>query len=1044
MGFVSRSSFARGWTPDADAVNAPPDALLRADNLVLDEKGVLALRAGSTKINSSPFADIDIHSLFTSVINGTRYRMAGASNAVYANGASIASGLAGSNDVAFGFQLGQILFARSTSKKKYDGSTVRNWGISMTGVLPTADGAPQDGRLISALSFAEAVANLSDGYWKIEAAAGAIVWEPNHYLTTDPLYDATGALRLDLAPTNRAVYARVGTDLEDLTAFNAGGVGSEDDEISIWLYLSDPKLLEEFAVQFDVNEGYFKEDWYTSPSTTADLLARSTQFPDDPTAGDALPTRAPLKKGARFQYRPRTGSNLPTGQVRYPKGGTASGAPAAAGGPNTAGWMHVKWKRKEFVRHGDTPAKGWATVRGIRILVTAKAAGLVTRVETLRIGGGAILGSAEWRYVYVRNASGYLALSAPSAPSVETPLSNQDGSIQIPSDASRDSQVNEIWVFRRDQLMDQYYRTYVKTGVSGTGGYTVTDNLRTSDALTLNIPLEEDNAVPPDNIIAIVGPHFDRTLVLTSDGDLWVSRKLNPDSFATGHVIAVCGVDETPYWMIQANQGVFIGTSKDVYELQGTGAELADGGIDYILRDLGIDHRPVNAGLAHEGDQIAFFSDDGWRASQGNGTTLLTGETGELYKGKTRHGVSPVNVATGRVRAALSKGQLVAITPEGASTTSSSVLYRLVFKGGIWYRHTYAQSGAWRSIHREPDGTVIAGDATGTVWVLDSGTLDHTSNIAVVLWTKVDDLGLPYQRKKIGELQWRSDTGAANASLGVHLDGSAAAATTLTANQNGMGRNAFDLAQGATAIAILRHLQVRLTGSFPAFHLYDYGLQFRERPVPVMGRLVESHGGSVGVKILSGFILKGCTLGAARVITAYLDGVADTETFSLTTSTEEPETHTLRFTLTGRRATDIQLSFDGEIEVDSWSPIVTHRQPVGVKVWDSGPFMDVERELAWLRAIEFKVRAGADLVITPYFDGVAFPTVTMAITTANVDTVLRVPVGRSYVGRQPRIVVKSCEPFYPYWVRAVRRTSGQPSQKPKAVAPFRLETGGVE
>src|SRR5262245_34676261 len=126
MGVLARTNFGRGWVPDADSVNGPVDGLLRADNLVLDEHGVLALRRGSAVLAS--LADQDVHSLFTVIASdGTRYRFAGANNAVYANGIAIATGVTGTGDIVFGSHLGQVLFARGTTKKKYDGTTLRNW-----------------------------------------------------------------------------------------------------------------------------------------------------------------------------------------------------------------------------------------------------------------------------------------------------------------------------------------------------------------------------------------------------------------------------------------------------------------------------------------------------------------------------------------------------------------------------------------------------------------------------------------------------------------------------------------------------------------------------------------------------------------------------------------------------------------------------------------------------------------------------------------------------------------------------------------------------
>jgi hypothetical protein len=334
---------------------------------------------------------------------------------------------------------------------------------------------------------------------------------------------------------------------------------------------------------------------------------------------------------------------------------------------------------------------------------------------------------------------------------------------------------------------------------------------------------------------------------------------------------------------------------------------------------------------------------------------------------------------------------------------------------------------------------LIAGDDAGTVWILDTGTLDNGQTIPVTCWTKQDDLGLPDQRKKAGDLMWRSDTGGATMSLAVHLNGSDTPATTVNVVQTGMGVTAIDLAD---AVPIAKHFQFRLTGNFPSFHLYDFGLGYRERPVPIIGRVVDTVAGSLGVKILSGYVIKCNTLGVPRIITPVLDGMLDGQTFTLTTGGEEPETHTLQFTQHGRRATDIGFAVDGEIEIDSWSPIVTQRQPVGVKVWDSGPIDLGEKELVWLREMHLKVRAGGNLVITPWFDGVAFPTVVASVT-PDVDTVIRVPVGRAYVGRQPRLVVKSCAPFYPYWCKCIRRTTGNATQKPTVTVPFTLETGGA-
>src|SRR3972149_2003237 len=92
--------------PDADALNAPEGALLRADNLVLDEIGALALRRGSSKLYSG-LPDADIHTLRTLELAGfegtpgTR-RFIGAGDKLYVDGMAAGATFDGSGDRAIG------------------------------------------------------------------------------------------------------------------------------------------------------------------------------------------------------------------------------------------------------------------------------------------------------------------------------------------------------------------------------------------------------------------------------------------------------------------------------------------------------------------------------------------------------------------------------------------------------------------------------------------------------------------------------------------------------------------------------------------------------------------------------------------------------------------------------------------------------------------------------------------------------------------------------------------------------------------------------
>jgi hypothetical protein len=115
------------WMPDADSVNAPEGVLLRADNLVPDREGALTVRRGSTELNSS--LGTSVHTLYTSEIDSTRYRVIGVDDKLLINGDTKDAAVGGTSgaDIAVGDDSYQQFFARGSWKKKWDGTTFNNW-----------------------------------------------------------------------------------------------------------------------------------------------------------------------------------------------------------------------------------------------------------------------------------------------------------------------------------------------------------------------------------------------------------------------------------------------------------------------------------------------------------------------------------------------------------------------------------------------------------------------------------------------------------------------------------------------------------------------------------------------------------------------------------------------------------------------------------------------------------------------------------------------------------------------------------------------------
>jgi hypothetical protein len=954
MGLLLRESFQRGWVPSADAVHAPADGLLRADNCVLDERGVLALRRGSSRINGSPFSDTDVHSLYTASLSGTRYRMAGANNAVYANGASISSGLAGSGDITFGSYLDQILFARSTSKKKYDGSTVRNWGISMTGGVPTVAVTTADKKTFISGDSTESpavVIDVSDGT--------AIAYQAG--------YDGTANGAVQINPSTDTgglvIHKTFGSD-QDFSVLDASTVATDDDVLSVWVYLTNPAAVRSVLVKIATNSSlsnifqtdYFQYQWF---------------IPGDP----AEP--------------------LPWSLV-----------------PGT--WSQLTVRRGAMFHQSLTPGKGWATVRGVQLVVECDAGGAanLVAIDELRISGGALTGdTTTWKYVYVRNTGAYSARSAPSSASAETVLRSQSAVVTAPSDGSRDSQVNEIWLYRFIAEAGDYYRVKVQTGVSGTGSVAITDALSDADALTVNLVLNATLTTPPDSIIGIGLPHYDRVLVLTATY-LWPSLQLNLDSFDSDHAVRVGDASETALWILVVREDVYVGTTKDIYRIEGDWTERADGTLNIIKRNLGVSHPPISGAVALEGDSVIYLAADGWRGL-GSDRPITSGDVDLLYRGYTRHGVSPVNITGGRFKGAVASGLFTAITPEGSSTTSSSVLHRYSSSLQRWYRHAYGTS--WRSLYREPDGTLIAGDSSGYVWILDTGTQDNGSNIAIVVWTGIDANGQPVQRKRAGDFRIRLDTGGATAIVAVHMNGSNSAAQSVSAASSGIGvvNDALD------DLALALQFQLRVTGSFSTFKWYDAALSYVECPAPMQGQTPEDDGGFPGPKAISALRVRLCTLGVARSITPLLDGVAQSAV-SVTTGTDEPDDVLIPLSA-AVATTDVAFSVDGPIELYRWAPVVEHRLPPPRRLYDSGP-LDLGSRAAWVPSLEIKALLADDLTVTPYVDGIAQPAQTVTARTTTMTYSVSLP--RVIRGRQLRVVLASDAEFHLYWVDWNYRLTG--------------------
>jgi hypothetical protein len=806
----TRRTFGRGWCPDCDAVNAPPDALLRMDNLTLDEEGAVSLRLGADLLHAA-YADLSVVNVATFVLNGTRYRLAAAGTSVYANHSAIASGFSTSpGDVPFESFLGQIFFARGTSKKKYDGTTVRNWGLAMTGGAPSASANAPASKVFGDCGS-------GDTFILEESDGNPIVYPTG----VDGVSNGSIAVFPNIT-THRGVISKTFGAAQNFNALSGGTAGTARDIIEFWAWLGDPASLDYIVMMVDVNDGSFQQDYY------AHDFVNETDDPLTPDPNADLTTNFAPQGVTRRRVATAQSQVVGLAVSRFRKDNL---------GPTAFGWNRLQARRSAFKRVGQTQGKDWSTVKAIKFVVKSEL-NFEVYLDNVQVLAGADAAPCAYRYILVRDDGQYVAKSGPSAAS-STVLLNPTGAVAtIPADGARDPQATAAWLFRMGNGLDAFYRV-ATAAISGTGSLAISDTVSDADALTANIRLEMDNTVPPDNIIGIAGPYYDRLFTLTNDGYVYPSRRLSPDSFGTGQAVRVTGPDETPYWIRKALGGLYIGTSKDIYLLEGTGAELPDETIDLAKRPLNIDHPPIGPSVAQEGNFLVYLSHDGWRIMAGAGSQPIAGVTSRLWRGQTRHGVAPVAV-TGRLRAAIGHGELVAITP---GQDGSVAVWRYHFAKARWTRHTYPTT--FQAITREPDGTLVAGDTAGQLWTLDSNVAatDHGATIAWALTHKADDADAPTARKQAWDLRVQVDAGGAAVSVVGTLD----TGRTITLSDTPSGDSAL-MTGVFDGLGAWRSLQVAMSGASSTMRLRQWTVGCETHPPLTRGQLPAQDAGRAGIK----------------------------------------------------------------------------------------------------------------------------------------------------------------------------------------------------
>lgn len=851
------------WSPDSDSVNASENALLRADNLVPDQIGGLTLRAGS-EILLSGINGVDVHSLRSvELSNGTLYRVTGAGNRVSINGVDQGEEFGGTGDIAIGDDSYQIFMARGSTKVKFDGDTIRPWGLTKPVGKVTLEA-------VTAITKTAAAFTGSDATTSNETPAVTITEGGTLAFATNYAGTANSAVALTPASgTSRASAQRLFTTDQDF--FNIEGVeGSLTDLFDMYVKFEDPYRVSKITVIFGVGD-----------SSTVPFDTDRFEFVFDINKGESVPLKDPKTEGWSAYEAAVKGILSPVdpiylANIRTPAyvkstinavGNEQS--PKTTTRPDPDVWGHLSVTRGQFTRVGATDTRGWNTVRGFKIIYEVQQ-GYTTKAtfaDALIVGGGdrSLTGSFKCVVVAARITDQYIELSPASDESDLINLNHQSLDVTIPATMinEQQEQVDEYWVYLFGGFMDTYMRfaaisSTPQTGMTpeelttpdgadfgdaderarvNTHGFTMQAGSSTSDvilslnkseldALTENERLPPYQGGPPDDIVAIAGPWNGRIFTLTAKGYVYPSSPRSPSNFNTIYAIDLTKYGD-PLWLLKTSSGVYAGCEKDVIFLAGSGDENTEQTeIDLYPQPINVGNPPIDKCAYADGNSVIYRSADGLMMLSGSSLSPLpTAGTSLLWRGQSRHGVEALNTTTGRFRSTVDSLMYYILAPEGVDT-SSNVIYRYSFPEQQWSRLFYEQVGEFKSLYKEPGGNLLAGDADGNLWRLDTGTQDNGFDISINALTPIVDGGQPLAQKDAFDLQIHCNTGGDVGTVTLYKEGLSAETSYYPFST--LGPQVYRI--NASDFTTFLKAQLRITGAFNTFTLQNLNLTYRIRP----------------------------------------------------------------------------------------------------------------------------------------------------------------------------------------------------------------------
>lgn len=810
--------------------------------------------AGGTVVKQSGYPS-NAHTIYSGLVNGARADYALlADGSIYRNGLSVGSG-GDSTNGAFGTAFNFTLIASGTKRYKDDGVSLVNLGV---------------GAASTALTLSYSAANSP--------------------------YNTVGDVTAHYAvPAGYGTALVVGTYLQ--MTCNASG------QFIVQTYggSGDPHNLNQMTgvggeVGYATDSDYIQIQGYTpivtSRSFNIDILL---------VAGDNIGTVV------SDYYTYQVGD---LSQITY---------------SSLTGVFTIRMRRRDFIRVGNG-SQDWSTVYGFRLSYSGGAASEVVNIlgngasspVMYMIGGTRTQnGSYQFVQVNVNNTGSYIAKSTYGPVSKVLEL-DMGQSLITPYVTGIDSQVNEIWIYRKGGDLNNYFRTKTFTKPGGGWGAVVAeyDTYSDADAIALNMRLNLnlvsiDAATVTDKIYDIIGPVNNRWYYFTTNF-MYPSEPGNPDLVDSSIAVRITGsTSELFMWARQVSDTtIVVGTNLGMYSLSGTFSTFPDFTIDAYYRPIKCKFPAITCDAEVFSGSIYYLASDGWRlfSADGSNPSLISPNLDRLYRGETVGSyVGPTLKVTPRsVRfpIVIAKNKMYCFIT-GIATPRIEV-YDFIRQ---YWRPVLYGLGDITAACATQDGQVLVFFADKKLREIDvqsSKLLDAATKQTVSIKTVVFDGGTPRQRKDSSTLKMRAYT-TDNTTISVLADGSATinGAGTFLVNTL-VTDQAFDISAVAN-LAIVKTYQVSINVSATDFLLDDINISYDLRPE--QRNFVRVQSNNYGINARKRFYsipFQIDTLGNNVVLTPYIDGVAQT---TLTVSSTRKKSFDYQFPIS---AADIAKGFDFE------------------------------------------------------------------------------------------------------------------------------------